>query len=329
MRVTQLMMTNGAIAHMADSKEMIHKLQERVSGGKAFSNSSEDPTNASLALGLRSSLVNIQNYQDTNQLATDWMNASEFGLQQMEDVATKAQNLVLRGLNDSLSDTERSTALAPDMGQLLQQALDFANTQQNGQYLFSGVYTTTKPFSLDTVNLTASGSPTVVYNPRNLALPTAPPPGVNSTMQRTIAPNQSVTINVMGESVMKDFLQSIADAQHALATVPFNRAALETSMYGRPTGSTAAITPPYGLQYGLNTLDAARTSNGARLRQVQSVGDYLDKSQIEARSLLSQKEDANLAEAIMMLKGQEATYQAVLQVSQRASSATSLFDLMR
>lgn len=30
-----------------------------------------------------------------------------------------------------------------------------------------------------------------------------------------------------------------------------------------------------------------------------------------------------------MLKGQETTYQAVLQVSQRTMSATSLFDLMR
>jgi flagellar hook-associated protein 3 FlgL len=308
-------------------------LQEQISTGKAFSNASDNPTNASLSMGLRSSLVNIQNYLDTNQLASDWMNASEFAIQQMEDVATKAQNLVLRGLNDSLGPTERKDALAPDMAALLQQALDFANTQQNGQYLFSGVYTSTKPFTLAPAVAAVPANPgdptttpptpptpatpyippTIVYNPSKLALPTTPPPGINRTIQRTIAPNQTVTINVMGETVMKDFLQAISDAQQALET----------------NDTVTLRTKLTELQSGLSTLDTARTSNGARLRQVQSVGDYLEKSQIEAKSLLSQKEDANLAEAVLMLKGQETTYQAVLQVSQRTMSATSLFDLMR
>lgn len=309
MRITQLMMTNGAIQHMADNQEMMHKLQERIATGKNFASASDDPVNASISLGLRSSLKNIQNYLDTNEQVADWMNASEFSLEKLEEVSNKAQNLILRGLNDSLSGAERKNALAPDMRELLQQALEFANMKHNDQFLFAGVYTSTQPFVLDE----SGAAPTIVYQPRNLALPTAPPPGINRAIQRTIAPNQTISINVMGESVLKDFLQGLSDAQQAL--LADDRTALQNSL-------TA-------VKLGLVKMDEARTSNGARLRQVQSVGDYLEKSQIEAKSLLSQKEDTNMAEAVMMLKGQETTYQAVLQVSQRAISSTSLFDLLR
>jgi hypothetical protein len=44
--------------------------------------------------------------------------------------------------------------------------------------------------------------------------------------------------------------------------------------------------------------------------------------------VLSQKQDANLAEAISMLKNQETSYQVVLEVSQRAISALTLFDYL-
>lgn len=98
----------------------------------------------------------------------------------------------------------------------------------------------------------------------------APPPGINRTIQRTIAPDQTITINLMGDAVMKDFLQAISDVQQAL--IADDTVTLRTTV-------TA-------LQSGLPTLDAARTSDGARLRQVQSVGDYLEKPLIEAKSLL-------------------------------------------
>jgi len=68
---------------------------------------------------------------------------------------------------------------------------------------------------------------------------------------------------------------------------------------------------------------------GARLRQVQVASDYLSKTEIETQSLLSKKEDLNLAEGISQLRGRENAYQAALEVSQRAISAMGLFDYLR
>jgi flagellar hook-associated protein 3 FlgL len=308
MRITQQMITGGAVQHMAENQDMMRILQEKIASGKSFEVSSDDPVNASLSLGLRSSITQMQNYLDTNDKTNEWLNATDFVLTQMQDAGTKAQNLILRGLNDSLGANERANSLAPDMGGLLKQALEMGNYTQNGQYIFSGVYTNTQTFSMDA----STTPPTVVYNPRPAA-PALPPPGINSTLQRTIAPNQNVTINIMGETSLKPFIQAISDAQQAL----------------QANDTTALQTALNALQSGMTMLDQARTTTGARLRQVQTAGDYMDKAQLEARGLLSKKEDANLAEAITTLKSQETTYQAVLQVAQRTISASSLFDLMR
>jgi flagellin-like hook-associated protein FlgL len=75
-------------------------------------------------------------------------------------------------------------------------------------------------------------------------------------------------------------------------------------------------------------MDEYRTSNGAHLRQVESASDSLVKMQTETKGLLSQNEDMNIAEGIALLANQQTTYEAVLQVGQRAISALSLFDYL-
>jgi flagellin-like hook-associated protein FlgL len=79
----------------------------------------------------------------------------------------------------------------------------------------------------------------------------------------------------------------------------------------------------------LVTINQFRTSNGAKLRQVESASSFLETVKIETKSLLSQKEDTNLAEGIALLTNQQTTFEAVLEVSQRAISALSLFDYIR
>ena len=84
-----------------------------------------------------------------------------------------------------------------------------------------------------------------------------------------------------------------------------------------------------GLKSSLETLDQYRTSNGARMRQVESAANFLESVKLETKSLLSEKEDANMAEGIALLANQQTTYEAVLEVSKRMFSALNLFDYLR
>ena len=63
-------------------------------------------------------------------------------------------------------------------------------------------------------------------------------------------------------------------------------------------------------------------------RNKKTVTERIEKTQLEIKSLLSKKEDVNMAEAIVNLRRQETVYQSVLEVGHRAISAMSLFDML-
>jgi len=308
MRITNRMMMENTIQHMSDNLEKMSKLQSKISSGKQFQNASDDPARASVSMSLRSRFSTLESYSDTADVTKDWMTASDNALDQTQDVALRAQNLILRGLNDSLSATERATTLATEMRDLLNQAVEVGNTSVNNQYIFAGYQVNNKAFELvdSTTTLTDySGNP---FTPKVVNYL-----GDQGMMQRSLGPDQSVTLNVRGDQALDGFLQNLVSAGDALMQ----------------NDTTALQTILGNLKSSMNTLDQYRTSNGARLRQVDSASDFLDTMKIETKSLLSKNEDINMAEGIAMLANQETTYNAVLEVSRRAISALSLFDYLK
>lgn len=293
MRVTNQMMINNAIGHMSDTLERLNQANERVATGKQFQTASDDPVAASVSLSLRSTLKTTEVYRSTADGADDWMSANEFAFQQMETISNRAVNLVQRGLNDTMSPEERASALGEEMEDLLQQAMDVVNMKHNGQYVFSGYMTDVRPFDMPDVN-------TIDFD------------GDDNIMKRTISPGQVVSLSIDGEATFRPFLEALVLARNAL-------------------NSSDPVTMPQSLaalQSAVNIMDEARTSNGARQRQVQSAVEYLDKMAFEVKDLLSSKEDVNMAEAISIMRGQETAYQSVLEVGQRAISALNLFDYL-
>jgi flagellin-like hook-associated protein FlgL len=142
-------------------------------------------------------------------------------------------------------------------------------------------------------------------------------------MQRSLGPDQAVTLNVRGDQAILGFLQNLVLANNALRQNNIHNT-------GDPlTDPLTLQTALSGVKSTLETMDQYRTSNGARLRQVESAANFLETVQLETKSLLSENEDTNLAEGIALLANQKTTYEAVLEVSQRAISTLSLFDYLR
>jgi flagellar hook-associated protein 3 FlgL len=324
MRITNRMMVDNAIQRMADSREKVSQLQDKLSTMKQFQNASEDPARASASLSLRSNLRTLESYMDTASGTKNWMSANDYAFSQLEDISVRANALILKGLNDTLSGPERASTLGVEMQDLLKQAIEIGNTNVNGQYIFSGYQVNTKAFTL-TDQLDAGGAPVVLtdsngkpYTPKVITYT-----GDQGNMQRSLGPEQSVTLNVRGDQAIQGFLQSLKLASDALMQD-------KTHNTGDPlTDPFTLQTTLTGLQSSLNVLDQHRTSNGARMRQVESAANFLETVNIETKSLLSEKEDTNMAEGIALLSNQKTTYEAVLQVSQRAISALSLFDYLQ
>lgn len=318
MRITHMMATENAIKNMADNLERVSKLQGKLSTGKQFQAASEDPTNASASLSLRSHLQTLESYSSTAENTRNWMTTSDSAFEKLEQVANRANNLVLRGLNDSLSGNERASSLAAEMRTLVDEAVEIGNTSLNGQYIFSGYQVNQKSFALSdaaTPLLDFQGNP---FTPKTVAYT-----GDTGNMQRNLGPDQAVTLNVRGDQAILGFLQNLILATNALTQ---NNITDTGNPATDPLTLQSVLT---GLKSSLETLDQYRTSNGARMRQVESAANFLESVKLETKSLLSEKEDANMAEGIALLANQQTTYEAVLEVSQRAISALSLFDYLR
>lgn len=300
MRVTHKLMADNAIRHMDENLQRLYSLQEKIASEKQFQRASENPSGAIAALSLRSSLAISQAYLDTAHLTDSWLSASDSALSQMTDVARRALNLVLKGANDTLSAVERRT-MASEIDSMVQEAVGVGNTSHQGNFLFSGFKTTTKPFSLsdpdpDEDNLPAKVSYT----------------GDNGTILRNIGPEQSIPQNIDGNTIFQPVFDALVAARKALKA-----------------NDSGEIQTAIGLlQNAFNGLGEAVTTNGARMRQVDLITSRIENTQIELRSLLSKKEDINMAEAITALRYQETVYQAALEVGHRAISALSLFDIM-
>jgi len=301
-------MMDNAIQNMSGNLERLSKLQGKLSTGKQFQVASEDPTRASVSLSLRSNLRTLESYVDTAETTKNWMTATDNALDQLEQIGIRATNLILRGLNDTFSGSERAVPIGTEMKDLLNQAIELGNTSMNGQFIFTGYQVNNKAFELiddTTTLLDYKGDP---FTPKIVNYL-----GDQGIMQRSLGPDQSVTLNVRGDQALEDFFQNLVLAGSAL--IQNDRAALETVLGD--------------LRMSLDTMNQYRTSNGARLRQVDSAANFLETMKIETQSLLSKNEDLNMAEGIAQLANQETTYNAVLEVSQRAISALSLFDYLR
>ncbi|MEW6178948.1 MAG: flagellar hook-associated protein FlgL [Chloroflexota bacterium] len=296
MRVTHQGMINNSISHLTSNMEQIARLQSKIAAGKKNLSPSEDPVNTAQGLTMRSTLNNLQAYRSTNDLTREWMEATDYHLEQVQTIGVRAVGLITRGLSDTMGSAERQNALAVEIDGMINQLLQIGNTQHKGEYLFAGFQIHTQPFVMPDQN-------TLVYQ------------GDNGLLQRSIAPGQSVVMNIPAETVFRPIIEALVSARNALQDVNFDRNALQTAFDQ--------------LQSALDVVDTQRTGLGARIRQVAAASDGIDKTEIELNALLSRKEDLNMAEAITMLRGQEATYQAVLEVSRRAVSALSLFDYLR
>ncbi len=301
MRVTDRTISNNAISHMTESLGNYYDIMEKNASGKQFRWASDNVTNAVASLSIRST-IQLGDAFIENAKSTDlWMTATDAGLEDMEDLATRAINLTLQGLSDTMGDEQRQ-AISTELDSILDQAVATANTQHQNNYVFSGFQTKTKPFAIE-ANPTPPPADMVTYY------------GDNGVMTRNIGPDAPVEVNVNGtlfNTAGHDIFSDLITLRDSLAT--FDRAAADTGLQSLRTT----------LQY----FSDAHTEFAGRQRELHDAMDRMDKTKISLQSLLSQKEDINQAEAVTKLAKDQTIYQTVLQVSQRAISTMNMFERM-
>ncbi len=148
MRLSTAGMHRNSIDAILEHQFQLAKTQQQITTGKKFQTAAEDPIGATRAAGLDRTLADNAQFARNSNIIESRLNYEEQSLADATSLLQSARDLALAGANASLGQTERRM-LANDVRQQLAALLAVANRDDsNGEFLFAGTSTATKPFAI-------------------------------------------------------------------------------------------------------------------------------------------------------------------------------------
>lgn len=130
-----------------------------VSTQKRINSLSDDPIGLTQVLGMEISLNGLEQFNKNIEMGNTWLASGEAALQSVNDDLLDLRTDVQQLSNASASQEDRA-AMVESVNNVIEQMMDYGNTQVLGNYIFGGTKIAEKAFSFDD-----ELSPTkVVYN---------------------------------------------------------------------------------------------------------------------------------------------------------------------
>lgn len=141
MRVTMQSLYRNILVNLNRNNESLNRINGQISSGKLMSKISDDPVSLVNALGLRTNLSELGQYQKNLKYGTTVINGSENALTQMKELTMRAKTLAIQQANAPMTAENRANA-ASEVKHLWEQAVILANSSVNGKFVFGGYRTT-------------------------------------------------------------------------------------------------------------------------------------------------------------------------------------------
>lgn len=259
------------------------KLQTQVATGQKLFQPEDDPAAVGRILNLESEQRQVTQYARNAVRALEISQSSFSGLQGLKKVSDRATELGTLG--GGLSGAAAYTAYASETDQLIEQALELANTRSRNDYIFGGTAVNTPPF---VATRNAQGQLTGVTYVGNSAGATIPLSEISG-----ISPTTSGTTNL----ALRDFINGLVALRDGLAAGnPTAVSGAQQSLLANENQLVSALAEHGGIQ---TRIEAAQVAQRDR-------GDDLEK-------LVSGEADTDIPTTIVKLNQAQLAYQAALQ----------------
>jgi flagellar hook-associated protein 3 FlgL len=288
-RITTQMTAQNLLANINQSLDRISTTQQELSTGKRINQPSDDPYGTSLALQLNNELGGLSDYANNVSDGTGWTQAGNAALTDITDAVQRIRELVVKASNGAQSQVDMS-ADADEVNQLIAQIKQDANTQYNGQYIFSGAATGTQPYQTGANDAYAgdTGQVTRTIGP-NTSVP------VNANLAGVLGSGQTIPGQPAGDNKLLNTLRNIAD-----------------DMQSGNSGALSATDLPQ-LDTNLNSLTGLTANLGAVTSRLQMAGSRIQSLQAADTQVLSNTQDADMARTEINFSTEQAALTAALQ----------------
>jgi flagellar hook-associated protein 3 FlgL len=287
-RVTQQMTAQNLLANINQSLDRLNITQQELSTGKKINQPSDNPYGTSLALQLNNQIANLTSYSNNVTDGTGWAQAANASLSDITNAVQRIRELVVQASNGAQTQADMS-ADGAEVNQLIDQIKQDANTQYNGQYIFSGAATTTAPYQAGSNDAYAgdTGQVTREIGP-NASL------AVNADLSSVLGTGQTTSGQPAGDGKLLNTLRNIADDMQS-----GNSATLSASLSQ--------------LDSNLGSLTGLTSNVGATTERLQMAASRIQSLQASDAQSLSDTQDADMAQTEVDFSTEQAALTAALQ----------------
>lgn len=145
MRITNKLNTYNSINQVQTGMKNLYKSYNQLSSGLQIRNSYEGAGMYITNARLEYEYATLSQIEDASKLADELMKNTDSTMSEMEKLLTQFKVKVTQAANATQTTASREV-IAKELETIRQQIVDLANTSVNGQFLFSGSLTNTKPF---------------------------------------------------------------------------------------------------------------------------------------------------------------------------------------
>ncbi|MCS3611792.1 flagellar hook-associated protein FlgL [Salinibacter ruber] len=287
----------------------ISRLREQISSGKRINRPSDDPSSFATAERMKTLGNQLARREESIASARTFVDRTQQELDGLADLFTKAREDGVRAADDTRSADDRA-AIANELRSIKDEVVDRMNSTQDGEYIFAGNRTDTKPFKENGAPNYTDGGGNPDFDP------------IDGDRTRPIGKNQDLTVNIDGKSLAQYDPSSGKTITGALDNL-INAVDPKSN-----TGSDPDISTALGeVEDALDHVISKGSEAGAIGRRLSTAQEQVEAASLEANERRSDAEDTDLATAISELQQRQTQLQAAFQATS-SSQQTSLVNFL-
>lgn len=157
MRISTAGFHSASLAQILAKSSALAKTQNQIAAGTRILTPADDPIGAAQALEIDRALAESKQHERNTTAATNRLSFEEQALTDASSLLQRVRDLTVEANNPTLDDAARRSIMS-EVQVRLQDLVDIANRRDtNGEYLFSGYSTLTRPFAVNGASVAYNG----------------------------------------------------------------------------------------------------------------------------------------------------------------------------
>lgn len=296
MRVTSSTFSNNLINHLNTLGVRQSRLQTQVATGQRISSPADDPVAMRRVMDLQAEAGAVAQYSANIGRLQGTATSSYNAIRSIKSVSDRAGEITT--LADGLKSPDQLKTYATEVNSLIKQAVQSANAQNQGNYLFGGTKTDQPPFAM---TLDADGNVTAVTYQGNASVSAV-----------DVASGTSVAATVPGVNASGEGARGLITDPRAGADLFNHLISLAGHLRAGDAAAIASTDKP-AIASDENNIIYNLSQNGTTQSQLGALSSSASSRSTALDQGVSKETDADLAETLVRLNETQTAYQATLK----------------